>query len=82
MSHSSPLLPDVLPSGAVLSLGDTNVVVARTSKRDEYGERLYRLKYPRRVTSDGWVMPGVTGNTLYSRDGLQELGVVLVEEAG
>lgn len=75
---ASPLLPDVLASGLVLTNGEVDVTIVRSSKRDDYGERLYRLKFPRRVTEDGWVMPGVTGHTLYSRDTLQGLGLVQV----
>lgn len=77
MADSSPLLPEVLASGAVLIHGDSTVSIIRTSKRDEYGQRLYRLRHSSRISADGWAMPGVAGKTLYSRDRLQELGMVL-----
>ena len=58
-------LPNRLHSGDRLeSSTGTRLVVRRTNRKDSHGEPLYRLLYA----------SGVTGNTYWSRDKLQEAG--------
>jgi len=73
------ILPEVLRPGSVLLLKTgLPVKLVGTSKKDDYGQRLYRLHYPRHM--DGkWMMPGGLGRDTYSRDNLQELGLKLAE---
>jgi hypothetical protein len=73
------LLPDILTPGTVLrATTGITVKVLGTSKRDDFGQRLYRLRYSRH-SRDGWVMPEKTSSQTYSRDDLQAAGFVREE---
>lgn len=61
-------LPDTLGRGETLLTKSQLVTVLRTTKRDEYGERLYRLRYA----------SGVVGQSLWSRDHLDEMGCIVM----
>lgn len=69
-------LPNRLSSGAVIvSPAGCRAKVTRTSKRDEFGEPLYRLTY---------ISYGATDRTLHSRDELAGWGARLevIETSG
>lgn len=65
-------LPDRLRSGMrIISPTGKIATITTTSQRDPvYGEPRYRLRYE----------SGVRGNTLYTRDELNELQCTLVED--
>lgn len=49
-----------------------------TTKRTEYGEVLYKLKYKEQMYK-GWKMPAITSMKLWTRDELQAHGVRIIE---
>ena len=62
------ILPDKLKTGDRIESPKTTAIIQRTSKRDDYGCTLYRLRYE----------TGVLGSSRFTRDDLQELGCRLV----
>ena len=75
-------LPVVLEASWVVKLpnGRTCSIVTST-KTNEFDERQYRLHYHEGITrgSDYW-LPAITCDRLYTRDELQEQGLILVYE--
>jgi len=81
VARCSSLLPESLRPGSVLVAKRGNhVTLVGTSRTNDFGEKLFRLKYHPRW-ENGWWMPGSTSRTTFSRDDLQELGLRLEEGA-
>ena len=65
-THTHPILPDTLESkGVIVSKTGTVGIVVRTSKRDDYGEIQYRLRYAKYM---------VLSSRRWTRDELQQEG--------
>lgn len=77
MGTMTTTLPDTLRPGQRIQNGSGLFALAvATSQRDEFGCRLYRLRYePHRVK--GWAMPASLSTRVYSRDDLQAAGWVI-----
>ena len=72
------ILPEVLRPGSVMLIGKgPSVTLVGTSKKDDFGQKLYRLHHPRRMDR-GWVMPAITPKQTYSRDDLQAMGARII----
>ena len=77
--HNRPIskdtLPDILKAGdMVKSKKGLRCYIIRTTKRDEFNRRKYRLYQPQQKMGK-WMFPDFRGSTEYTRDELHIEGV-------
>jgi len=63
-------LPAKLLNGQAIGCKSSTAKICRTGKRDKQGRLIYRLRHG----------SGIKGNGLFTRDDLQAMGCVTVEE--
>ena len=76
------ILPERLERGTRMKSGSSTpcfFTTIETSRRSEFGEVLYRLKYKSQQFKKYW-MPGIASDTLWTRDKLQECETRILEQ--